>query len=58
MVAEPDSTAVVVGSEVCDSLSGGWRVQSRFRFLMKGLTMRVGLGGRLVLMMVMRRFND
>lgn len=60
--AEPDSTAAVEG--FCDSLSfgdagllllesqsGGWRVQPRFRFLMKGLGMKSGPGGRLALMM-------
>ena len=59
---EPDSTAAVesfrdslsfgdAGLLQRESQSGGWRVQSRFRFLMKGLAMKSGAGGRLALMM-------
>ena len=48
-VAEPDSMSAAVGGCVNDNESN---VHSRFRFLMNGLGMRPGLGGRFPVMML------
>lgn len=49
-VAEPDSIPAVAGGCVDDNESN---VHSRFRFLMNGLGIRPGLGGRFPAMMLL-----